>query len=72
MTQEQFNGMYRAMLAEQHGGEHDKWAEDAFEWAKDAGLLLGDGAGNYEMKEPITRQEMTMLLYRAFAGRKPG
>lgn len=39
-----------------------KWAEDEWRWSKDAGLMDGS-----RPREPITRQEMAMILYRLLA-----
>jgi hypothetical protein len=65
MTQEQFNGMYRAMLAEQHGDEHDAYAEKAILAAKEASVFVGDENKNFDWREPITRQDLALVLFRA-------
>lgn len=46
------------------GEEHSDWAEKATEWAKDEGLFVGDGNGNYGWKKPITREQLVLVLYK--------
>lgn len=46
------------------GDNHNAYAEAATDWAKDNGLIQGDGNGNYAWTKPMTRQEMVTLLYR--------
>jgi len=46
------------------GDKHNAYAETATDWAKDNGLIQGDGNGNYAWTKPMTRQEMVTLLYR--------
>jgi hypothetical protein len=43
----------------------DNYAEKAVEWAKENGVLRGDDRGNLKLHEPITRQDMVVMLYRA-------
>lgn len=44
------------------------WAKEAVEWAKDAGILLGnkksDGGTEYKYKNTCTREEVMVFLYR--------
>lgn len=44
------------------------WAKDAVEWAKRAGILYGDEAGNLRLREPCTREMAVVFLYRAMTG----
>ena len=52
------------------GDNNSKWAEEATNWAKENGLIVGladkDGnaTGDYAWQTPMTRQEMVALLYR--------
>jgi peptidoglycan L-alanyl-D-glutamate endopeptidase CwlK len=64
MTQEKFNELYKAMIAAKHGDEHNSYAEDAIKWAVSSGIFKGDGAGNYEWRDPLTREELAVILYR--------
>lgn len=41
-----------------------KWAEEAAEWAIKAGILKGDGKGNYGYKETVTLERLLTMLYR--------
>ena len=40
------------------------YAREAVEWAVAEGLLRGDDTGNLRLHEPITRQDVVVLLYR--------
>lgn len=40
------------------------WCQDSAAWAQNAGIALGDGLGNYNPQDTITRGEMATLLYR--------
>lgn len=42
---------------------HD-WSLDAVRWAVENGILRGDGNGNYRLQDPLTREEMCVLLWR--------
>lgn len=46
------------------GDAYSAYAEEATRWAKENGLILGIGGGDYAWKTPMTRQEMVTLLYR--------
>ena len=46
-------------------GNPSTWAREACEWAVKQGIIKGDGKGNYRWKEPVTREEMTVMLFRA-------
>ena len=43
------------------------WAADAVAWAKQNGILLGDGK-SYRLHDPVTREEMLTFLHRALKG----
>jgi len=43
---------------------HD-WSRDAVEWCISRGILRGRGNGDYALGEPLTREEMCVMLYRA-------
>lgn len=40
------------------------WAEDAVKWAKDKGILLGDGDGKYRPHDALTREEACLIASR--------
>lgn len=42
----------------------DEYAEEALQWAKDTGLMVGDGDGNQFPQCNITRQDMIVVLMR--------
>lgn len=45
------------------GDTPSAWAQEATEWAKQAGIFTGDSAGNYGWQQPITREAVAKLLY---------
>ncbi|MEG2526284.1 MAG: N-acetylmuramoyl-L-alanine amidase [Oscillospiraceae bacterium] len=53
---------------EDEGGVEDygasDWAAEDAKWAIDAGLFFGDGAGNYNWQEPMTREAQAAVLHR--------
>lgn len=40
------------------------WAKDAVAWAVEKGILKGRGDDDYALQEPISREEMCVMLYR--------
>lgn len=40
------------------------WAEDAVAWAVEKGILKGRGDDDFALQEPISREEMCVMLYR--------
>jgi GH25 family lysozyme M1 (1,4-beta-N-acetylmuramidase) len=42
------------------------WAADAVEWAKDKGVLLGDGDGKYRPHDALTREEACLIAQRTY------
>ncbi len=46
------------------GDTPSDWATEAATWAKEAGLISGDGKGNFGWQTPITREALAVLLYR--------
>jgi len=65
VTQEQFESMYAKMIAKTHGNAPSKWAKEACEAAIEAGIFSGDGDGNYDWQEPLTREALASVLYQA-------
>ena len=44
-------------------GDHPSpWAKGAAEWAEKIGLFLGDGEGNYGWQQPVTREQLAVIL----------
>lgn len=57
----------RLAEAEKPAGTGDNpsaWAREATDYCKRKGIFVGDGAGNYDWKEPITREQVAAVLYR--------
>ena len=46
-------------------GDHPSdWATEAASWAKQMGLIQGDGEGNFGWQQPITREALAVMLHR--------
>ena len=43
----------------------DSYAKKAVTWAKENSVLKGDTDGNLKLHEPVTRQDVVVMLYRA-------
>lgn len=41
------------------------WAADAVAWAVEKGILRGRGDDDFALQEPLSREEMCVMLYRA-------
>ena len=65
MTQEKFNEMMDAWIAEQAKKDAGSWSAEARQWAENAGLITGDTDGKKMYKKPLTREEFVTVLYRA-------
>ncbi len=45
-------------------GDHPSaWAQAAAEWAKENGIMNGDGEGNYGWQQPVTREALVTVLH---------
>lgn len=56
----------RIAATEENAGSGDNpsaWAKPACEWAKANGIFNGDGKGNYDWQEPVTREQLAQVLY---------
>ncbi len=69
MTQERFNEMAGRWLESLGKLLPSDWSAEARSWAEAAGLIQGDGAGNYQYKRPLTREEYVAMEYRRQEGR---
>ena len=47
------------------GDNPSAWAAEAAEYCKRKGIFNGDGAGNYGWQQPITREAVACIIYRA-------
>ncbi len=43
-------------------GEISSWAKDAVYQAKENGFMVGDADGNFRPKDPLTREEMAVII----------
>lgn len=57
MTKEQL------LSVEGTGDQPSDWAREATEWAKNNGIINGDGLGNYGWQQPITREAFAVILH---------
>ena len=46
--------------------EPSAWAAEAFAWAKENGVLLGDGDGRYRPHDALTREEACLMAERLY------
>lgn len=46
------------------------WAKEAVDWAKERGILTGDGEGNLKLHSPVTREEALTFLHRYDKGKE--
>lgn len=46
------------------------YAREAVEWARERGIMAGDGDGNLMLGQPVTRQQLAVMLWRYHTGRK--
>ncbi len=65
VTLDEFKKLYKEMIAETHGNEPSDWAKDASQMAIDSGVFSGDGSGNYDWQEPVTREALAVILGKA-------
>lgn len=65
MTQERFNEMMDAWIAEQAKKDASDWSAESREWAEKNGLISGDTDGKKMYKKMLTREEFVTVLYRA-------
>ncbi len=42
------------------------WAKEAVDWAVEKGYLTGDSNGDLKLKEPVTREQLCVILKRIF------
>lgn len=64
-------GVYTVNKEEVKKDEHtdsepQDWSREAVEWALKNGIIFGDGQGNLMLREPCTREQMIVFLYRTF------
>lgn len=44
----------------------EEWAKDSVTWAVQNEIMYGDGMGDLQLKEPCTREQMTVFLHRLY------
>lgn len=64
LTQEEFNEMADRWLAHLSALPPSDWSAEARAWAEGAGIIRGDGDGEYQYKRPMTREEYVAMEYR--------
>ncbi len=64
MTDEVFAEYMKRYLSVSGTGDFpSEWAEQAASAAKDAGIINGDGQGNYGWQKPITREAVAVVVH---------
>jgi len=53
-----------AIMSQGSGDKPSAWAKDATDWAKNIKLFEGDGKGNYDWQQPMTREMFATVLHR--------
>lgn len=61
-------GVGQKLSAYQDGAAVTDWSREAVSWATDCGLWFSGSAGTLAAGEPVTREELTVLLERLYAG----
>lgn len=64
VTLEEFKRLYKEMMAEAKGDNPSAWAKESCEKTKDAGVFVGDGKGNFNWQDPITRESIAVIMDR--------
>jgi len=64
LTQEMFNAMADAWIANKSTQDPSAWSAEARAWAEKAKLVTPDVNGNLQYKKPLTREEFVTVLYR--------
>ena len=52
--------------------EPQEWSREAVEWAVANGIIFGDGTGNLMLREPCTREQVLVFLYRMYQAMQGG
>ena len=64
VTQEQFDTLMAAWLAEQAKLPPAEWSAEERAWAEETGLLRGDEQGNLAYRSFVTREQLAAVIYR--------
>lgn len=64
LTQERFNALMAAWLAEQAQLPPAAWSAEERAWAEEMGLLRGDESGNLAYRSFVTREQLAAVIYR--------
>lgn len=57
---------------ERTDSEPQEWSREAIEWAVANGIIFGDGTGNLMLREPCTREQVLVFLYRMYQAMQGG
>lgn len=57
---------------ERTDSEPQEWSREAVEWAVANGIIFGDGQGNLMLREPCTREQVLVFLYRMYQAMQGG
>lgn len=56
---------FKAGLKPAPAAQPDAWAKEACEWALKHGIVVGDETGDCKWQQPVTKQQLALMLYRA-------
>lgn len=52
----------------ENNGQPSDWAKEACDYAVEKGIFKGDGNGNFRWRDPVTREEMAVIIHRLLTG----
>lgn len=58
-------GLKKAASSAPKPSEPSAWAREACLWARERGVVLGDETGDCRWQEPVTKEQLALMLYRA-------
>ena len=67
VTQEEFDAKMNVWLENQKRLGADAYAVEALKWAKDEGIMKGDGTGNQMPQSFVKREDLAVMLQRMVA-----
>jgi hypothetical protein len=66
LTDEQAIQLWNKLLNPLKDNDSSEWSSQGRQWAIDSGIIKGDGSANpnYQWEAPLTREQMSLMLYR--------
>lgn len=69
LIRDMFPDLMAAYLADLAAKPADAWAEDAIEYCKRTGIMVGDASGNFRPQSPVKREELASVLKGLLTGK---